>query len=424
MQRALSLEDTPTLAVPLRFLLTAPWFALAAALFLLWQGPDALVSRWSPATLALTHLITLGFLAMTMAGALLQLLPVVAGFEIPGIGPVARATWLGLGCGSLLLALALFSGQAPLFAAAALVLGLPLAAFLVALAAALARRASPGALPMICGVRLALPALGVTAALGLSLAASLAGGPALALVLLTDLHAAWGLLGWVAVLVAAVAFQVVPLFQATPTYPPRLAYGFPPAVVLLLLAASAAALRWPGWLWLPGAALALCMAGFAALTLYLIHRRKRPAPDVTTRYWRLSMGCLLACAALYLWPAEVAARPLLLGVLFIGGFAMSAVNGMLYKIVPFLLWYHLAQAGVERRAVPGVNAWIGERGAAWQFRAHAAAVGALAAAVFWPAWSRAAALVFALGAGGLALLLSAAALRYRRVLAASALERA
>jgi hypothetical protein len=424
MQRALAFDDTPALSVPLPFLLAAPWFALAAALLLLWQGEAALATRWSPVTVALTHLLTLGFLGMSMAGALLQLLPVVADFAIPRIRLVAHAAWAGLACGAPLLAAALLAGVPALFGAAALMLGLPLLALLIALGCALARRASPGALPMIAGMRLAVPALGVTAALGLSLAAFFAGGPALPVVMLADLHAAWGLLGWVAVLVAAVAFQVIPMFQATPTYPRALAYVLPPAIALLLAACSAAAALRPAWRRLPGPALALCLAAFACVTLYLLYKRKRPAPDVTTLYWRLSMASLLACVALYLWPGEDSNwRALLLGVLFIAGFAMSAVNGMLYKIVPFLLWYHLAQAGVARGAVPGVNAWIAERGAKWQFRWHAAAVAALAAAVLAPVLARAAAVVFALACAWLALALSQAALRYRRILAKSALER-
>lgn len=425
MQRALSFDDTPALSVPLPFLLTAPWFALAAALLLLWQGEAALATRWSPVTVALTHLLTLGFLGMTMAGALLQLLPVVAEFAIPHIALVARAAWAGLACGALLLAAALLAGVPALFGAAAVVLGLPLLALLVALGVALARPASPGALPMVAGMRLAVPALGVTAALGLSLAAFFAGGPGLPVVMLTDLHAAWGLLGWVAVLVAAVSFQVIPMFQATPTYPRVLAYALPPAIALLLVARSAAAALRPAWQRLPGAALALCLALFAGVTLYLLHKRRRPAPDVTTLYWRLSMASLLACAALYLWPGKDDGwRPLLLGVLFIAGFAMSAVNGMLYKIVPFLLWYHLAQARVARAMVPNANAWIAERGAKWQFGWHAAALAALAAAVLAPVLARAAGAVFAVATAWLALTLARAGLRYRRILAASALERA
>ena len=82
MQRKLAFEHTPGLALPLRFLLAAPWFGALAGLLLVWQGADAMSTRWAPATLAVTHLLTLGFLGMAMAGSLLQMVPVVAGVEL------------------------------------------------------------------------------------------------------------------------------------------------------------------------------------------------------------------------------------------------------------------------------------------------------------------------------------------------------
>ena len=69
MQRALAYALSPAPGGSLRFLLTAPWFALLAALLLLWAGDQAFVSRWSAPTLGATHLLTLGYLSMAMAGA-------------------------------------------------------------------------------------------------------------------------------------------------------------------------------------------------------------------------------------------------------------------------------------------------------------------------------------------------------------------
>lgn len=79
----LSFQQAPPLSVPLRFFLTAPWFLLGAALLLIVTGPDLMLSRHSPAALAATHLITLGFTTLVMVGALLQLLPVLGGLVLP-----------------------------------------------------------------------------------------------------------------------------------------------------------------------------------------------------------------------------------------------------------------------------------------------------------------------------------------------------
>jgi hypothetical protein len=124
---------------------------------------------------------------------------------------------------------------------------------------------------------------------------------------------------------------------------------------------------------------------FGVVTLVLLARRKRPAPDATTLFWRLSMASLLACALAWYALLDETARPLLLGVLFLLGFAGSAVNGMLYKIVPFLLWHHWQEHSFGR-PVPSIRLVIPEARAVAQFRSHALAVALLALATLWPAW--------------------------------------
>jgi hypothetical protein len=95
-----------------------------------------------------------------------------------------------------------------------------------------------------------------------------------------------------------------------------------------------------------GAELAGGILLFALVILHLQSRWRRKRPDVTLDFWRLGMagliGCVLARFVARLWPASADgdAYTLLLGVLFIGSFAVSVVNGMRYKIVPFLAWFH------------------------------------------------------------------------------------
>src|SRR5690606_34430780 len=192
------------------------------------------------------------------------------------------------------------------------------------------------------------------------------------------------------------------------------------AVFALLAVWSALSVAGIGGRW-PGVPLAAAFGGFAALTLYLLAKRKRPKPDVTTLFWGLAMASLLMCALLYCLPPQAlgAAQPLLLGILFIVGFAASAVNGMLYKIVPFLVWYHLQSVpGLERKAVPNVRQIVGERAAMQQFGLHLAGCALLAAAVAAPAaLARPAALLLAVSACKLAFNLLGAARLYRRLYA-------
>lgn len=119
-------------------------------------------------------------------------------------------------------------------------------------------------------------------------------------------------------------------------------------------------------------------------------------------------------AILAVW-AYSDAYPLRLVVLFIGGFAISVVSGMIYKIVPFLAWFHL-QAQLQARAgsIPTMKDMIQTRRMRGQFRLHLAACVLLATAVLWPPLAVAAGSVLALLALLLWVNLLSAARRYIR----------
>src|SRR5487761_2310078 len=87
----LSFQQAPPFSVPFRFFITAPPLLLAAAMLLIFDDTSLMVTRHSPAALAATHLITLGFTSMVMCGALLQLLPVLSGIALPH---PTRPAWL------------------------------------------------------------------------------------------------------------------------------------------------------------------------------------------------------------------------------------------------------------------------------------------------------------------------------------------
>lgn len=378
MQRKLAFEHTPGLALPLRFLLAAPWFGALAGLLLVWQGVDAMSTRWAPATLAVTHLLTLGFLGMAMAGSLLQMVPVVAGVELHWARRLGPVIWGALAGGALLLAAGFLHGLPWCLRAAGILLAGAFILLVAVLARALSQRSAPNALPVVAGMRQALLALACAVTIGVALAAFLVGAVRLRVMEWTNVHAAWALVGWVGVLVVSVVFQVVPMFQSTQVFPRHLAFTLPPLCLAGLVLWSAGYLLNQTWQWFGAGLVSACLGLFAIYTLVLLFRRKRAA-DASTWYWWLSLGSLLASVAAYLSIDNA----LVLGVLFIGGFAMSAVNGMLYKIVPFLLWYHGQHAGCD---VPGVRQLMPESEPRVQFAWHAASVAMLLAAAIAPGW--------------------------------------
>jgi hypothetical protein len=421
---SLSLDQAPPIGVPLRFFLTGPLFAVAAALLLLWQGPEAFSSRWNPATLGVTHMLTLGSMGMIMQGAVLQMLPVVAGTPVQRPALVA-AILHALGIAGVILLCSGLIFSAPLLLQVALpVLGSALLAF-AALVVITLHRALPQNMTARA-MRLAALMLAATVLLGLVLLSNHAFGWWLReRETAANLHLTWGLLGWVGILVIGVAYQVVPMFQLTPAYPPRLVRWLAPLLFLLLLLLAAASHA-------PVLRLALeilLTAGFAIFaltTLHLQHKRRRKLPDVSLDFWRGGMISLLC--AIVLWLAAQACTvlhdapsyDLLLGILMLAGFAMSVINGMLYKIVPFLVWFHLQgnRGATGSNAVPNVKVILPEVRARRQMWLHFAALGALLAAPLFPRTVfYAAALLFGASNLWLCLNLVAATRTYRKTMA-------
>jgi hypothetical protein len=404
----LSLDQAPPIRVPFAFFLAAPLFALLAGGLLLWQGEAALLTRWSPSALALTHLIALGFLTQVMLGALFQMLPVLIGARVPG------ATWIAplvQGClilGTLALVAGLQWGGAVWLSLGAGALAVGLAVFIGAAGVALVH--GRGAPRTLQAMRLALFGLLMTGLLGMLLVAGLLGAPIGGLTAWVDLHLGWAFLGWVGMLILGVGYQVVPMFHVTPAYPVWLARPAAWLILSGLLIATAFTLLGLSGLavWGFGPAVGV-LAVFAVVTLERQRRRERPRIDVTLLHWWSAMLSALLAALVWLFGG----RPELIGVLALIGVGLGLPSGMLFKIMPFLSWFHLQHRQVAARRfdirLPHMQAFIPERWARVQFGLHLGALLALTLAAIWPDKTWSAGLV---ALGGL-MMMSAAALLSR-----------
>lgn len=380
-QTGLSYAQVPPFGLPLRFFLTAPLFLLLAAVAAIPTAPDWSADPHTLAAVALTHLLSLGFLGMVMQGALLQMLPVVIGTPVPASAWVARLGHAGLTLGTPLLAAGLYRNQAELIHVAVVALALGWLPFLAAVAVSLARARTSSGLTLI-PMRLAWLAALLTVALGLWLAGALAGDlDAAGVEQGLGLHVAWGLTGWILLLVMGVAYQVVPMLQITPPYPAH--YARWAALVVfaaLALLSLAAALELPALDELAYGLVGASLAGFGLVTLDLQRRRRRRLTDATLLFWRLGMLSLLVLAPLPVlysrlpddWQAPTAVSG---GLIFLLGFAVSVVNGMLYKIVPFLAWFHLqTQTGARAGSIPNMKEFLPDGQARRHWWLHLGAV--------------------------------------------------
>lgn len=411
-------EQAPPISVPYRFFLAGPLFAVAAGLLLAWGGAGVLSSRWNPQLLAVVHLLTIGFMLQIMAGALLQVLPVAAGAN------VSRPLWLagvaqtGLVAGAILLPIGFAAGSAWAFRLAIPPLAVSVAIYVLFCGYALARTQAQGA--TVLALRIAVPALVPTVVFGSLLASAFGWGKSLPMMELLSAHVAWGFLGWGLLLVMGVAYLVVPMFQLTPPYRPRLAMALPLLSLGFLVA-------WSGLdLFARGGGLKLALAlveagvvvAFAVATLVLQRQRRRKQADVSLRFWRTGMINLLAVVFLAVAdhfvpdPMIQDRLEVVMGVLLIVGVFMPLINGMLYKIVPFLNWLHLQRL---ISPVPNMKHMLGDKAMAGQFRVHMAALVCLALAVFLPSLTIPAGLLLAASGLWLEWNLASAVLLYRRL---------
>jgi hypothetical protein len=381
----LSYEQGPPLGVPLGFFQSATLFLLLAALagLLASLWPDSLTSRWSPAVLAITHLLTLGFLGLVMVGAMLQMLPVLLGVTVKVRPFWAQAARHGLSAGTLLLALGLGLGDRILLIGAATMLGLSLLSLLPGFTRALFF--SRARTSLTWPYRKAWLALWVTFILGLSLALGLAGlWPLADPIGLTHLHLIWGLAGWVLLLIIASAYQVIPMLQLTPPYPARVSRSLTWLLFTGLLLDSLGAST------MGAVILAMTALIFSLSTLWIQHRRRRKVVDETMSFWRLGMVSLALCALLLpvtgqLTESLVDPAQTSLGILFLIGFASSVVMGMLYKILPFLAWFHLrTQTGAPSSQIPNMKQFIPDRQQRQHFWLHLLSVVLLLPMPFLP----------------------------------------
>ena len=390
-QAGLRLEQAPPFWVPFQFFLAAPLFLFFAAAALMWSGPAALAVRLSPAAIAITHLYALGFMAMAMIGSMMQMLPVLQGSPVPMPRTTSALSFAGVVAGTLALASGFLFGTRPLLQGGVVALGAGFAVFIAAILVCLAR--APSQNHAVRAMWMAVLSLLATVVLGVMLASLFGWGIALPSPAVHSLHPGWSLFGWTGLLVLGVGFELVPMLQMTPAYPRPLTRYLGAAILALLVLWSAQLWAGEGSTGPIGGACAMALAAaylvFALTTVRLQQRRKRKLPDVTLDFWRVGMGSLVLASAL--WALRIAApfqwpesMDILIGVLALFGFAGSVISGMLYKIAPFLAWFHLQALCPPGKLAPNMKKILPDAMQRLQFRLQTLALALMCAAALWP----------------------------------------
>jgi len=333
----------------------------------------------APATLIVVHLITIGWLSLTMCGALGQFIPVLTERPLHSDRlPLPALALLVSGLAALILGFLRLDGRVsmelPLLSIAALLLVAGFALVIRNLACTL-WSARPLALPARFAA-MGLAAVGVAVTLGMIFAVVLdqtVTGRVLVRIHsgALPIHIIAGLGGWLTVTTMGVSYRLLAMFMLAPNIDDRrsrvtlwtasaalgiaVAGGFAAVLAEMSLAtvlASALVL----------AALALALYGRDVLQLY--RSRRRRSLELNSRMGAIALANLalsallcVALAALGRFSEYVGAVVFLSAFGWLSGFMLA----QMYKIVAFLTWLEVYGPVLGKAPTPRVQDLVAER---------------------------------------------------------------
>ncbi len=312
--------------------------ALAAAL-LVEPGWAAYGLPGSSATLVLTHLFTLGWVTATTMGAMLMIVPVAGVAKVPA-GRFALLVPGGTLPGVVLMLLGFGYGLPGLLAVGGSLVVLGVLAFCYLLMRTVQGVTVPSPTP--AGALVAACFLVLTVLFGLTEALNFSYGFwQVSPVRFIALHADLGGFGWITLAILAVSYKLIAMFTLSHE---RERY---PAAVFVLWSL---AVLWAGAMALFGSDRLAALAALPALAAYvlflmdmrrLVSARQRPIePGIRQAIlsW-IVLGVLLIAIPLQLL-GVLKISPYAYAWLFAFGVAGANLWGFLFKVAPFLVWFH------------------------------------------------------------------------------------
>jgi hypothetical protein len=360
-------------------------YLLAGAIGLVWIAPELAAGNYlSPHVAGVTHLFTLGWLTMTIFGALYQLLPVALGAPIRWKS-VAHASFWSFAPGAGLFACGVADGNTLLHHAGIGLVGIGVILAVVNIAATLAR--APSRDVTWAAIAVALTCLSSTLVLGVVLLHNIHTGfiaAARVRVLATHLHVA--IIGWAIITMVGVAHRLLPMFLlahgANVRWTKRALVLFATGLPFLAVGLNT---RIAASSWIAVLLLEAGLASFVYQAISFFRARVRRKIDVGMRFAAAGLFFLVCAAALgpvLLWRGPQATRLatayVLLGL--VGGIVVF-VSGFFYKIVPLLAWTARYSGRGSAAGAPTVAQLFSARVAEIQLSVTAAAIVFLVIAV-------------------------------------------
>jgi len=367
----LSLDQAPPFASIARFFITAALFGALFGAGVAFTPSETLYERFAPSSIALVHLYTIGFFAMTLFGALMQMFPVLAGAKTPKAAFVAVVSYCALCIGALSFFIGFYFDLQIAKKIAVIALATATAVYFLPMIYVI-MRAGRGNFT-IFGMKLSM-LFGLAAfALGLHLLSSYAFGSVKASqAIFADIHIALVLFGFIAILVVAVAHQVLPMFYVAPNFPDFCKKFITLFVAVLIVYAALAMSGVEFGTVLLKIVSSVVLSAFATVALRKIGQRRRKISDVSLKLWQLGLSSLILWCVLFVLDLffSIVHKEYLFAVVFGFGFVTSIMKAMLNKIVPFLVWFHLTSEG--NFDAPNINELLPQKRAFVEMCLHVA----------------------------------------------------
>jgi hypothetical protein len=336
--QGLSLDQAPPYKIPMFYYILASFY-LVAFCFCMLIYASGIENRYYYEAIAITHILTLGFFTHVMIGSLFQMIPVIIGVAYKKVNFQAKIILLLLNIGIICFITGFLLSNKIFMHIASLCLTLGIIYFAVSTFFTILKTADKNPTVKTFLVALCFLILGVI----FGVISLINHGSGFTSKNFADVHITSIFFGWIIMLISGVSYKVVPMFYVTKEYPLFIKNHFYWIVSLILVLLSLFILTDSKLVPILKTLLAVFTLIFSLTTIYLLKNRKRPRRDTTINLWYFSM-INLSLASL-IWIASIWFKlevNFLLAVVFGLGFTYSIINGMLYKIVPFLTWFHLS----------------------------------------------------------------------------------
>jgi len=340
--QGLSLDQAPPYKIPMFYYILATFYLIAFCVCIFIYGTNT-TNRHYYEAIAMTHILTLGFFVHVMLGSLFQMIPVIIGVAYKNVNIQAKVILAFLNIGTICFVTGFLYSNKILMHIASLCLILSIVYF--ALSSFFTILKTEDKNPSVKTFLSALIFLILGVIIGVI--SLINHGNGFSSKNFADVHISFLFFGWLIMLISAVSYKVIPMFYVTKEYPLFLKNHFYWIVSLIIILLSIALISESPLIPILKTILATLTLIFSYTTIYLLKNRKRPRRDTTINLWYFAMINL--SLASILWVVSIWFKldiDFFIATIFGLGFAYSIINGMLYKIVPFLTWFHLSSMGI------------------------------------------------------------------------------